>query len=64
MCPDELNCDDEGAASIDGVEVEEISDADSVRFFVREWQWRARMHFGDRSMAMRRSRNGSGIIDS
>ncbi len=64
MFPEDLDRDGREVASIEGVEVEEIRDADTVRLFVREWQWRARVHFGDRSMMKRRSRNGGGIIDS
>ena len=64
MCPQALDCDDHRELPTDGVEVEEIHDADTVRLFVREWQWRARVHFGDRSMIERKSRGGGGIIDS
>jgi hypothetical protein len=64
MFPEDLDHDGRECASIEGVEVEEFHDPDTVRFFVREWQWRARVHFGDRSMTKRRSGSGGGIIDS
>ena len=64
MFPEDLDRDGHEGTSVDGVEVEEIHDADTVRLFVREWRWRARVHFGDRSMMKRRARGGGGIIDS
>lgn len=64
MCPDDLDHDDPAALSTDGVEVEEIHDADTVRHFVREWQWRARLRFGDRTMSQRRMPASGDIIDA
>jgi hypothetical protein len=64
MFPDEFRYDRPDASATDGVEVEEIHDADTVRLFVREWQWRARVHFGDRTMMRGHSRDGSGMIET
>jgi hypothetical protein len=64
MYPEALDSDDCVALPTDGVEVEEIRDADTVRLFVREWQWRARMHFGDRRTAQRKTSVDGGMIDA
>lgn len=64
MRANELERDEPPAVPTDGLDVEEIHDADTVRLFVREWQWRARLHFGDRSMSQRRTSAGSGMIDA
>jgi len=63
MYPDDVGHDDSAVLPIDGVEVEEIRDADTVRLFVREWQWRARLHFGDRTMSRRRVPAGGEITE-
>lgn len=60
----DANHDDSAVLPTEGVEVEEIRDADTVRLFVREWQWRARLHFGDRTMSRRRVPAGGEIIDA